>query len=592
MPVNQLVGRTQRRLCAILAVDVAGYSRLMEADEEGTHFRLMQLRAELLEPAVANWRGTIVKHTGDGFLAIFDSVLDAAVCAMDLQRSLVEIGAAQSPETRMMFRMGLNLSDTIVEADDIFGEGVNIAARLQTYAEPGAIVVPAAIEEQLRSHPGIRRVDLGDLHLKNISRPVRAYSLHVVDEVHFGQAHGVPKPDVRPSIAILPFRRNLTTEDDGYFADGIVDDIIRILSSLKDLVVISRGSTLGFGGSRIDVRAIGRDLGVRYVLYGGVARSGGKIRIATELSDALSGAVVWAERYDGEISDIFELQDRISVQVVATLAPQIRERELKRAMRKHPESMDAYDLVLQAIDLLYRMEYRPFSGARGLLQKARLHDADYAPAYAYAAQWHTFRVGQGWSADFQADSVEAARLAAEAIERDRYDANALAICGHARSFLLHDYATGADLLDRALEAGPSCALAWTLGSCTASYTGDGPQAVARAEHSLRLSPRDPLAFFYICNLGIAHYANGAYEEAVLCGRKAFAQKKSFRANLRTLAASLVALDRLEEARSVGAKLLDVDPDFRLSHYEKLCPWQGSDTRDLFMNRLRQANLPN
>jgi adenylate cyclase len=574
-------------------VDVAGYSRLTEADEEGTHRRLMQLRREVLEPGVATWHGTIIKHTGDGFLASFDSAVDGASCAVELQRTLSQRGAHDEPDKRLAFRMGLTLADAIFDANDVFGEGVNIAARLQTYAEPGGIVVTGNVAQQVEGRQDLRRVDLGDLHLKNIRRPVRAYSLH---------PHGVPlaeyaalgigrKLDARPSIAVLPFRRQVTEEAEGYFADGVVDEIIRILSTFRDLVVIARGSTLGLGGERVDASAVGRGLGVRYVLNGGVARVGGSIRINADLTDAESGVVVWAERYEGDVTDLFSLQDRISLQVATTLAPNIRQQELKRALRKHPDNMDAYDLVLQAIDLLYRMEYRPFSGARGLLQQARVADETYAPAWTYAAQWHIHRIGQGWTTDMRADSAEAERLAMGAIELDSNDASALAMCGHTRSFLFHDYDSGAALHDRALQAGPSCALAWNLASCTSSYTGKGEEAVRRAEYSLRLSPRDPLAFFYLCTTGIAYYANGDYEQAVHLARRAASQKRTFRANLRMLAAGLVALGQVEEARAAAVTLMEVDPEFRLTRYRELCPWQDGGTRETFIDRLRQAGLP-
>ena len=489
--------------------------------------------------------------------------------------------------------MGLTMADAIFDADDVFGEGVNIAARLQGYAEAGDIVVTDSIAQQIEGRLDLRRVDLGDLHLKNISRPVRAFSLHPhgVPLVEFAAPAAGGKPDVRPSIAVLPFRRQLTEEAEGYFADGVVDEIIRILSTFHDLVVIARGSTLGLGGEGVDASAIGRRLRVRYVLNGGVTRVGGRIRINADLTDAESGVVVWAERYEGDVTDLFSLQDRISLEVATTLAPNIRQQELKRALRKHPDSMDAYDLVLQAIDLLYRMEYRAFSGARGLLQQARVADETYAPAWTYAAQWHTFRIGQGWTTDPRADSAEAGRLAMVAIELDRNDATALAVCGHTRSFLFHDYESGAALLERALQAGPSCVLAWTLASCTSSYMGEGAEAVRRAEHSLRLSPRDPLAFFYLCNTGIAHYANGDYEQAVQFARRAASRKRTFRANLRMLAAGLIALGQVEEARAAAATLMEVDPEFRLGRYRELCPWQDGGTRETFIDRLREAGLP-
>ncbi|MPZ32030.1 MAG: hypothetical protein GEV13_13715 [Rhodospirillales bacterium] len=267
-PADQL----QRRICAILAVDVAGYSRLTELDEEGTHRRLMSLRREVMEPGVAAWHGTIVKHTGDGFLASFDSVVDGASCAIELQRTLAERSAGDPLERRLAFRMGLNVADAILDAEDVFGEGVNIAARLQGYAEPGGIVVSEAVAGQIEARTDLRRVDLGQLHLKNIRQPVHAYSLHPhgVPLAEFAASVAGGRRDGRPSIAVLPFRRQLTEEAEGYFADGVVDEIIRILSTFHDLVVIARGSTLGLGGERVDASTVGRGLGVRYVLNGGV----------------------------------------------------------------------------------------------------------------------------------------------------------------------------------------------------------------------------------------------------------------------------------------------------------------------------------
>ena len=258
-------------------------------------------------------------------------------------------------------------------------------------------MVSGSVAEQIVTLPGVRVVDLGELHLRNMSRPVRAFALQM-DDVRVRALGDAPVgAEGRPSIVVLPFRQNQSDPDDAYFADGIVDNIIHALSGLKEVFVISRGSTLGYGGAKIDVRAIGRELGVRYVMYGSVQRAAGHLRIASELSDAETGAIVLAEKYDGEMSEIFALQDRISAQIVTTIAPHVRERERVRAMRKHPKNLTAYDLVLQALGPLYEMDYQSFSRARGLLQQAMAHDPGYAPAYSYAANWHMFRIGQGWS---------------------------------------------------------------------------------------------------------------------------------------------------------------------------------------------------
>ena len=351
------VPEVRRRLAAILAADVVGYTRLMEAHEENTHTRLMQLRSEVLDPGVSAQNGRIVKNTGDGFLATFDTAREATRCALSLQEEVAANTAGMPADERISFRIGLNAADIIVEKDDVYGEGVNIAARLQTYAAAGGIVVSGAVAEQLGKDFDVSVIDLGDLHLRNMGRPVRVYALHPSKQPAKLVGEALVGSEPRPSIAVLPFRMNLATPDEGYFADGIVDDIIRGLAGLKEIFVVSRGSSLGFGGRNIDVREIGRQLGVRYVLYGGVQRTMTTVRIVTELSDAESGEVIRSDLHEGDLGELFAFQDRIAVSVVRQIAPQVRERELMRAMRKHPQNLTAYELVLQAFDLLYRMDY-------------------------------------------------------------------------------------------------------------------------------------------------------------------------------------------------------------------------------------------
>jgi adenylate cyclase len=583
-------GSPQRKLVAILAADVVGYSRLMEEDEQETYGRLVHLRDSTVDPLISAHRGQVIKNTGDGFLAVFDSGSDALQCGLAIQRAVTAAGTAEPEHRAISFRMGVNVADVILDGSEIYGDGVNVAARLQTYAEPGGVVVSGAVAEQIATLPGVRVADLGELHLRNLLRPVRAFALHAVE----ARTHPLGDPPVgaegRPSIVVLPFRQSPLDPDDAYFADGIVDNIIHALAGLKDLFVISRGSTLGYGGAKIDVRAIGRELGVRYVLYGSVQRVAGHLRIATELSDAETGAIVLSEKYDGELSELFALQDRIAAQVVITIAPHVRERERLRAMRKHPKNLTAYDLVLQALVPLYQMDYESFARARGLLQQAMAHDPGYAPAYSYAAYWHMFRIGQGWSPDERADVAEAERTAAAAIERDPDDALALAIYGHVQSFLKKDYDTAVEYLDRAIAAGPSCALAWTMSSATCGYLGQGATAVLRAEHGLRLSPLDSHVFFHEHILSQAHYINGNYDEAIAWARKAAQHNGRLTSNLRILAAGLVAVGKAEEAAVVARQLLAVEPRFGLRAFAARTPLRGP-VRDTFVERLRAAGLP-
>lgn len=585
----QLVG-TQRRLAAILIADMVGYSRLMEADEDYTHGWLMRLRAEILDPGISAYLGLVVKNTGDGFIAIFDSARDATECALSLQQSVAARTAEQPVDRRISFRMAVNVADIIVERDDVYGDGVNVAARLQTYAEPGGIVVSGAVAEQLGSNLDVAVIDLGDIYPRNLARPVRVFALRpqAAPARLVGDARVGTEP--RPSIAVLPFRMHLADPAEGYFADGIVDDIIHALAAQKELFVVSRGSALGYGGARLDVRAIGRDLGVRYVLYGSVRRFGNQIRIATELNDAETGTIIRADQYDGSLSDLFDLQGRIAVSVVRTIAPHVRERELVRALRKQPQNLTAYDFVLQAIDLLYRMDYESFSRARGLLQRAIAHDPGYAPAYAYAAYWYNLRVAEWGSSDPRADSMAAVHHVSAALERDGDDAFALAIGGHVQAFFLRQFRQAVALLDRAIAAGPSAAMAWSMSSCTRGYLGDSALAVQHAEQGVRLSPLDSRLFWHEGVLAQAHYIAGDYEQALEWARSSFHRNDWIRFNLRTLTATLAALGQLDEAAEIGQHLLRLQPDFRLGPYARLCPFPGP-TLDTWIERLRQAGLP-
>jgi adenylate cyclase len=576
----------------VLVADAVDYTRLMEADEEDTHGRLMDLRFDVLEPKIAEHGGRVVKNTGDGFVAIFGTVIEAASSAIEMQRVLLAGGSSEPPDKRIMFRMGLNLCDVIVEFGDIYGEGVNVATRLQAYAQTGDIVVSADVASQLSAQfREIPMFDLGDLYLKHISKPVRAFNLCIGSAV----TASVPAafrhvPDARPSIAVLPFRQFPSDRDDAYFADGIIEDIIHGLAGLKELFVISRNSTLGYSGTTVEPHVVARELGVRYVLGGSVRRAGMRLRIATELSDAETRAVIRADQYDGTLSELFELQSRIATEAVATIAPHVREQELRRAIRKHPDNLTAYDLVLQALDLLLRLDYESFSRARGLLQQAIVHDPGYAPAYSYIACWLLYRVGQEWSPDPKADSIEALQASAAAIARDRNDALALAINGQVHSYLLKDYDTATKRFDQALAASPNCAFAWTLSSCNCGYLGDGEGAIRRAERGLRLSPRDVHAFYQEHILSQAHYINGNYEEAAAWADKSAGHNDALTSNLRVLTASLVALGRREEAHRTARRLLQVQPKFGLAAFAARTPLRGA-VRDLFVERLRSAGLP-
>ncbi len=537
-------GRVERRLAAIMGLDVSGYSRMMARDDEDTHQRVGQELGRVVRH-IKKVQGRLFSFAGDGLMAEFPSAVSAVRCALRVQDEAAERNAKLPAGRRIHYRIGVNSGEIVIQAGRPGGHAVNIVARLEQIGEPGAVCLSGLVYDQVsKVVPGHYRC-IGDQVLKNIPEAVTVYVLTP------------PSPDsreeeYRPSLAVLPFRMLGPDQEDAYFAAGMIDDIVHTLAGLRDLLVIARRSTSGFSGSALDPVRAGTDFGVRYVLHGSVRRVGDRLRISAELCETQVGLVLWSERFEGAGDDLFVLQDQIAVRVAGTIAPQVRDRELRAAMRKHPASMTAYDLVLQAMDLFYQMRRDSYDRAYELLQAAIAHDPGYAPAWSNCAYWHVSRIGQGWSPDVAIDAQAAARTASAALDRDPNDAQALAIYGHMQSYLFKDYDRAMNFLDRAMVAGPNCALAWCLASLTSGYVGDNAPAVQRAEHALRLSPMAPDLYWYETVLAQAYYINGRYDEAVLAGRRAFDDKIDFTAALRMLTASLVAVGDLPEARLVAA----------------------------------------
>ena len=393
--------RVERRLAAILAVDVAGYSRLMGADEEGTHAAMLAVRRELGDPKIREHRGRIVKTTGDGLLVEFASVVDAVRCAVEVQREMIARNTDVSVERRLEFRMGINVGDIIIEDGDIFGEGVNIAARLEALAEPGGICISAAAHEQVRDRLDISFYDLGDQQVKNITRPVRVYSIGSRTSSPLGKAQmattasrALPLPD-KPSIAVLPFQNMSGDSEQEYFVDGIVEDIITGLSRIKWLYVIARNSTFVYKGRAVDVKQAGRELDVRYVLEGSLRKAGNRVRVTAQLIEAEGGTHVWAERYDRAIGDIFDLQDELTLNVIGAIEPSLRQAEIARAKRKRPENLHAYDLYLRAQPFAQVAMPGDAGKALALLDRALALEPDYAAAHASAAWCYEQRYMRG-----------------------------------------------------------------------------------------------------------------------------------------------------------------------------------------------------
>jgi TolB-like protein/DNA-binding SARP family transcriptional activator len=394
----------------------------------------------------------------------------------------------------------------------------------------------------------------------------------------------------RPSIAVLPLQNLTPNATDDYLGDGIVEDIIEMLSRVPNFFVISRLSTLTLKNQARHPREIGRLLGVRYVLSGSIRRADDRIRVSAELADSESQTVLWTDRFDGGVGDIFTVQDRLSQRVAITIAPFLHNAELQRIARKRPENFNAYDFMLRGLDLLYRLRREEFELAREMLARSIELDPSYAAPVAYTALWHSIRIGQGWSTDLTDDRTAVDRLASMALEIDSLDATALALCGHVKALLFRDHGTALTLFDRALKANPNSSIAWVRSSPTFSYLGNGDEARRRGEHGLRLSPFDPHAFFIYGILGLACYTSGDYEAAVAWGRRSLAENPDWTANLRVLAASLAAAGHETEARQVGAALRQAEPKFRVRQFCETYAYKDPARRDLLAHYLVAAGL--
>jgi len=417
----------ERRLTAILAADVAGYSRLIGVDEEGTLAQLKAFRKTLLDPTIAKHRGRIVKTTGDGLLVEFASAVDAARCAVEVQRGMADENTEIPQAKRIEFRIGIHLGDVIIDDNDIFGDGVNIAARLESIAVPGGISISRAVHDQVRDRINVCFDDKGEIALKNIARPVQVFAISGAKEskttVSPESKPALALPD-KPSIAVLPFTNMSGDPEQDYFADGMVEDIITALSRFKALFVIARNSSFTFKGRAVDVKQVGRELGVRYVLEGSVRKAANRVRITGQLVDTATGAHLWADRFDGGLGDIFDLQDQVTESVVGAIAPAVEKAEIERAKRKPTASLDAYALYLRGLARLYQFGNRQANDeALRLFNSAIELDPDFASAYGRAAFCYVIAKINGWISDTANAIAEVKRLAQRAVELGKDDAN-------------------------------------------------------------------------------------------------------------------------------------------------------------------------
>src|SRR5262245_40273224 len=547
--------------------DVAGYSRLIGIDDEGTLAQLNAHHAELIEPKIKEHRGRIVRTTGDGLLVLFVSAVEALRCAAEIQRAMTERNAQIPEDRRIQFRMGVNVGD-IVEGANIHGDGINVAARLEALAEAGGICVSSRVQEDVQAslnRLGIAFVDTGQHRLKNIQRAVQVYRV-LLDQADAPARPPLTLPD-RPSIAVLPFQNMSGDPEQEYFADGMVEEIITGLSRFRWLFVIARNSSFTYKGRAVDAKQVGRELGVRYLLEGSVRKSAKRIRIAGQLIDSSSGTHLWADRFEGAIEDVFELQDQVTASVVGAIAPRLRQAEIERARRKPTESLDAYDLFLRGLENAYKWTREGNEEALRLFYKAVELDPDFSSAYA-AAAW-CFGQGKAFGWFTEQDFGEARRLARRALQLGKDDAMVLCQAGYVLAYVARELDDGAAFLDRALLINPNLAPGWFCSGWVKVWLGEPDRAVEHFAHARRLSPIDLNLFGMQQGTAHAHFFAGRYDEALAWAKMALREVPNSHPALRIAAASCALAGRGEEAKSLVARLVEIDPVLRTSNLQNV-----------------------
>jgi adenylate cyclase len=574
--------RVQRRLAAILAADVVGYARLMEHDEAGTLERLKACRRDILDPRIAEYRGRVVKLMGDGALVEFASVVDAVKCAVAIQRDLEPNAADAQP---IAFRIGINLGDVIIEGDDLYGDGVNIAARLQELAAPGSIYVSGTVVEHILGRTEVDFEDRGEHRLKNIDRPLRVYRVRLegvkAATIH---SHAGSRPHHDASIAVLPFVNMSGDPGQEYFSDGITEDVITELSRFRSLFVIARNSSFAFKGSATDVRNVGRQLGVRYIVEGSVRRAGNRIRVTAQLIDAEAGNHVWAERYDRELADIFDVQDEVTRQIVVNIAPRLQAADQLSAKRRAPEDMRAYDHYLQARTLI--------DTPRGIadLELGREHceraieiEPGYARAHAYKANSYTIGMSLMEMGDLAEWQAQALASAERAVELDPLDNISHWALGEA-AFWAGQPDRARQHIRKALALNPNDADVLVVASYIEAALGDAETSLRSLQMAMDRNPTNPRWYHWAAGVTLATL--GRYKEAL----KEYDQYGPPHADIFKLRAiALVQLGRLEEARAQVRALLALRPDMTIAKVRKrdFC----MPDVDVRIESLRLAGLP-
>ncbi len=565
----------RRKLAAILAADVVGFSRLTGTDEDRTLARLRALRSDLIDPTIAVHNGRVVKRTGDGALVEFRSVVDVVRCAIEVQNAMVERNAGLPPERRIELRIGIHLGDVVEESDgDLMGDGVNIAARLDLLVS-----------------------DLGETRLKNIAEPMRVYALQVGVAANAKPAAAAaaaalaPALPDKPSIAVLPFTNMSGDPEQEYFVDGMVEDIITALSHFNQLFVIARNSSFTYKGRAVDVRQVARELGVRFVLEGSVRKSGNRLRITGQLIDAATGGHLWADRFDGGLEDVFDLQDKITGKVVGAIEPTLRKAEIERARRKPVENLDAYDLYLRALPHVYAVRPDENLVGFGLLGKSIDLAPNYALALAHAAWCLVQRATRGWPPAGADDVATATALARRAAAAGNDDAVALALAGFVLVAVGRDYGAGLDAARRAVEQNPGSGFVNLMAGTALFWGGDLENGLILLKRAMTLGPLDPRFFMNLAMVGAAELCLGRTERAIGLAQRSAALNPNWDSAYWLLAAACARHDRMDEARAALARFLSLWPGATVTTLRKRLPFRSGPSLDMILDGLRKAGLP-
>jgi TolB-like protein/class 3 adenylate cyclase len=575
--------RVERKLSAIFAADVEGYSRLMGRDEVGTLRTLTAYRV-IIDRLIASHRGRIFNTAGDSLVTDFASAVDAVQCAVEVQEAIGKENADRPAGEQMRFRIGIHVGDIIVQGDNLFGDAVNVAARLEALAEPGGICVSGAVRDHIGTKLLIEFIDLGEQQVKNIAQPIRAYRLQSDAPPTATSIVGssLPLPD-KPSIAVLPFANMSGDPEQDYFADGMVEEIITALSRIRWLFVIARNSSFTYKGQAIDVKQVGRELGVRYVLEGSVRKAGGRVRITAQLIDAVTGTHLWADRFDGSLENIFELQDQVAISVAGVIEPALQTAETVRSANRPTSDLTAYDLYLRAFAAFYPITNEGIVEAMGLFEQAIAIDRHYGPALAWAANCHLRLVQDGWAEEPETSRRKAGDLARQALQVAQNDPRILANAAHVLALFGEDISAMIGLVDRALVLNPSYARGWFVSGLLRIFAGQHDLAIEHVETSLRLSPRQhmgtPLSL-----MGLAYFFKRQFDEAASKLLLAIQHHPGFPLSYRHLAACYAHMDRLDEARGIVARLRAITPLVVPSEL----PFLNPEDRDLYLSGLRLA----